>query len=112
MFHTMVASTVGGSCEFARFWITPMSLSPRFNKFCVANALNFFFTASPDSFVVRAHGGAIFSSYASSPAIHDLIITRGTIRLGSSSYWLHHSTGVAAAEVSRLLIRLQRIYNF
>jgi hypothetical protein len=69
MFHTMVANSVGKKCEFARFWITLMSLSPRFSSFCVANALNFFFTASPDSFVVHAHGGAIFSSFASDTSI-------------------------------------------
>jgi hypothetical protein len=62
-FYTMVARVLASNGEVYRFWITPESQSPRFNCFCVANALNFHFTAYPDSFAVACHGSGIFSSY-------------------------------------------------
>jgi hypothetical protein len=101
-FHSMVHCAVGGSCELSRFWITPASLSPRFNSFCVANALNFHFTAWPDRFVVSDHGGAIFSAYAATFPVKEFILARRSISLGRSVYVLHRSAGDAAAVVSRL----------
>jgi hypothetical protein len=78
-----------------------MLLSPRFNAFCVANALNFTFTSFPDS-SVRSHGGAVFSACASSPIVRDFIVATKEICLGRSSYHLHRSVSAAAEAVSRL----------
>ncbi|KAK1626214.1 hypothetical protein QYE76_000529 [Lolium multiflorum] len=101
-FHSCVASALGGSCSFARFWITPPSLSPSYNKSRVASALNFRFTSFPDAFIVHFHGGAIFSALAASPTVRELILATSSVRMGSSVFRLHRTAAAAAAVVATL----------
>jgi hypothetical protein len=101
MFHSMVASAVAGSCELVQFWVTPTTLSPWINRFWVANALNFRFTAYPNSFLVLRHGRAKFSSFAVFPAIRDLLLHK-TFSLGRTSYCLNRTASDADAAVACL----------
>jgi hypothetical protein len=86
MFHSMVASAVGGEAGFSNFWITPGDLSPRTNSFSICNALNFNLTSYPDRFAVVRHGGFIYSSMAASRSIRSFILVRRCVKLGASTY--------------------------
>nr|XP_051197351.1 uncharacterized protein LOC127310746 [Lolium perenne] len=103
LLHSMVATAVGGrSCERCRFWVTPGSLSPRFNAFSIANALNFNLTVHPDRFSISSHGGGVFSALAASPAVCSLILAHRSVRLGKSVFLLHCSAGDASDAAARL----------